>query len=170
MGLETIAAISLAVTAVSTAATIQSQQEAAREGKKAQREQAAMNAARAAQERRQQIREERIRRARILQSSEATGVSGSSGEAGAVGGMATQLQSNIGFNLGAQRSAGLISDFQQNAQDAMDRASLFQQVGSLSGSIFSAAGGFGAFQGTPTGGAASQPANISRGGSFSPGV
>lgn len=147
MGVEVLAGAALALTAVSTVATVRSQQEAAKEGKKSRREQEAMNAARAAQERRQQIREERIRRARILQASENTGVTASSGEAGAVGNLATQLQSNIGFNQGQLRSAGLISDFQQNAQDAMDSASLWQQVGNLSGSIFSAAGGFGAFKG-----------------------
>lgn len=141
-GLEIAAYAALAVTTVSTVKQVQSQQEAAKEGKKARREQEAMNAARAAQERRQQIREERIRRARILQASENTGVTESSGQLGAEGGLATQLSGNVGFNRGQIRSAGLISDFQQNAQDAADTANLWGQVGQLSGSIFSATGGF----------------------------
>lgn len=141
-GLEIAAYAALAVSTVSAVKQVQSQQEASREGKKAQREQEAMNAARAAQERRQQIREERIRRARILQSSENTGVTESSGQIGAEGGLATQLSGNVGFNRGQIRSAGMISDFQQNAQDAIDSANLWGQVGQLSGSIFGAAGGF----------------------------
>lgn len=172
-GLEIAAYAALAVTAVSTVKQIQSQQEAAKEGKKARREQEAMNAARAAQERRQQIREERIRRARILQASENTGVTESSGQIGAEGGLATQLSGNMGFNRGQIRSAGLISDFQQNAQDAADAANLWGQVGQLSSSIFTASGGFNTiFGGTaqPAAGAAGStaPANISRGGGFSP--
>lgn len=170
-GLEIAAYAALAVSTVSAVAQVQNQQQAAREGKKAQREQEAMNAARSAQERRQQIREERIRRARILQSSENTGVTESSGQIGAEGGLATQLSGNVGFNRGQIRSAGMISDFQQNAQDAMDQASLWGQVGQLSGSIFGAAGGFntifGSSQPTPTAGSTA-PANISRGGGFSP--
>lgn len=172
MGVETaIAVASLALTAVSTVKQIQGQQEAAREGKKAQREQNAMNASRAAQERRQQIREERIRRARIQQSSENTGVTESSGQIGAEGGLATQLSGNVGFNRGQIRSAGMISDFQQNAQDAIDSANLWGQVGQLSGSIFGAAGGFNTIFGSSQSAQAAgstAPANISRGGGFSP--
>lgn len=155
-GLEIAAYAALAVSTVSAVKQVQGQQEAAREGKKTQREQEAMNAARAAQERRQQIREERVRRARILQSSENTGVTESSGQIGAEGGLATQLSGNVGFNRGQIRSAGMISDFQQNAQDAMDRAAMWGQVGQLSGSIFSASGGFGAMNGTGT----QQPAPV----------
>lgn len=170
-GLEIAAYAALAVSTVSAVKQVQGQQEAAREGKKGQREQEAMNAARAAQERRQQIREERIRRARILQSSENTGVSESSGQIGAEGSLATQLSGNVGFNRGQIRSAGMISDFQQNAQDAIDQANLWGQVGQLSGSIFGAAGGFntvfGSAQQTPQAGSTA-PANISRGGGFSP--
>lgn len=145
------------------------QRKAAGEQKDARKEQQAMNAAQAAQERRQQIREERIRRARILQASENTGVTASSGEIGSVGGMATQLQSNVGFNRGMQRSADAISNFQQNAQDAMDRAAMAQQIGQLGQSIFGAMGSFGNTPTTPQQ-PSTQPANISRGGGFSPGV
>lgn len=173
MGLDPVTlgiAASLVIGVGSAVAQNEQQRKAVGEQKKARREQEAVNAARAAQERRQQIREERIRRARIIQSSSNTGVSGSSGESGAVGGLSTQLQSNVGFNLGMQRSAGEISIFQQNAQDALDRASLIGQIGQIGQqavSIFSMGGG----STTPTTQPAStQPANISRGGSFSPGV
>lgn len=176
MGLEagTLAAIGLAFTAAGTVAGITGQQEAASDQRKARREQQAVQAAQRAQERRQQIREERVKRARILQASENTGVTGSSGEAGAVGGLATQLQSNVGFNLGMQRSADAISNFQQNAQDALDTASMWKQLGNLGGSIFMTAAGMPA--GVPSSPAApapnpsTLPANISRGGGFSPGV
>lgn len=114
------------------------QQQAAGEQKKSRREQQAIQAAQRAQERRQQIREERVRRARIIQASENSGVTGSAGELGALGSLSTQLQGNIGFSRGMQRSADAISNFQQNAQDAMDRASMGQQVSSLAASIFSA--------------------------------
>lgn len=171
MGLEVAAWAALAVTVGSTAMQMENQRKAAGEQKDARKEQQAMNAAQAAQERRQQIREERIRRARILQSSANTGVSASSGEAGAVGGLATQLSGNVGFNRGQIRSAGMISDFQQNAQDAIDSANLWGQVGQLSGSIFGAAGGFNTIFGsqqTAQAAGSTAPANISRGGGFSP--
>lgn len=161
------AAVAFAVTVGSTAMQMENQRKAAGEQKDAREEQQAMNASRAAQERRQQIREERIRRARVLQSSENTGVTASSGQIGAEGGLATQLSGNVGFNRGQIRSAGMISDFQQNAQDAIDSADLWGQVGQLSGSIFRAAGGFNTVFSSPQSGSTA-PANISRGGGFSP--
>lgn len=162
MGIETVAYIALASTIASTAAQYSAQQKAAGEQEKAQKEQQAMNAAKAAQERRQQIREERVRQARLLQASENTGATDSSGQIGAEGSLATQLQSNVGFNLGALRSAGNISRFNQNAADYLEEAQMWKAVGQISQSIFSA----GAASGT-TSAATTAPANISRGGSFS---
>lgn len=170
MGLEAVVIASLALTGASAVMQIQGQQEASREQKKARKEQQAVNAAQAAQERRQQIREERIRRARILQASENTGVTESSGEAGAVGALATQLQGNVGFNLGMQRSASNISDFQQNAQDALDQAAMWGQIRQLGMSIFNMSGSFGSPSSPSVQTPQTQPANISRGGGFSPGV
>ena len=135
-----------------------SQERSRGEQQKIQGEQKAQNAAQAAQERRTQVREERVRRARVLQSSEGTGVEGSSGEFGAIGALSTNLSSNIGSNLGrisasdrtstyAQNSANFMSDAQNSMFDAQQADKLF----SLSTSIFSASGGFGAIKGAPTG-------------------
>lgn len=122
--------------------------QSALENKKARNEERAQNYQQMAAERRSQVREERVRRARILQGAENSGSSGSSGEAGAIGGMATQLQANIGMNLGRAQSGNLISGYLQNAADFNTSA---QQSGykaqnadalfSLSQSIFGAAGG-----------------------------
>lgn len=170
MGIETALAIAaIAIGGYSAVKSQEAQAEARSEAKKSQREQKAANAARAAQERRQQVREERIRRARILQQSENTGVSGSSGQMGALGNLATQLNTNLGFNAGQLMSSNLISGFQQNAMTAQGQSQTWDQIYGLSGSIFNAAGGFGAFKSAPAAGATPQanPANISKGGGFS---
>ena len=145
MGIETI--LAYAALAVGTASFVVSQ-EAARDARRAQSkisaQQKAERAAQAARERRQQIREERVRRARILQSSENTGTDGSSGELGALGGLATNLNSNIGFNVGALQRANTITGLQQQGADAQGRGQLADSLFGASMSIFSAAGGFGA--------------------------
>lgn len=127
---STIATASLVLGAVSTAiqyrANIEAEgdrEDAAKQQEKARAEQKAAQAAQAAAERRQQIREERIKRARLVQSSIGTGVSGSSGEMGAGGSLATQLSSNIGFNLGQERAAAAISGYNQSAADFLSSAS-----------------------------------------------
>lgn len=161
MGMVEIAAASLAVTAFGTAKSIESQKDARRDARRAadeqrkiQQEQVASNAQAAAQERRQQIREERVRRAKIIQASMNTGVSGGSGEAGAVSGLATNLSSNLGANLGAiergQRTsifAQNAADFSFSAQQNSQRAGAWAQYAGMGMSIFSAAGGFGSFNG-----------------------
>lgn len=125
------------------------QEQSDTEQRKARDEQKAGQAAQAAAERRQQLREERIKRARLIQSGQNTGVSGSSGVAGASGGLQTQLQSNIGFNLGQQQNASNISQFSQNSADflssannAMVEANQWGNAASLGMNIFSKAGGF----------------------------
>lgn len=112
--------------------------------KDAQKEQKAANAAQAAQERRQQIRDERIRRARILQAGENTGTEESSGEFGAIGSLATQLGTNLGFNLGQLSSANRRSDLLQTGADFLSSASSHdinsgygRQFASIGQSIFS---------------------------------
>src|SRR5690606_9104730 len=116
---------------------------------KIQREQEAQNAKAASDERRQQLREERVRRGRVMQSAANTGVAGSSGELGALGALATNLNTNIGANLGMLQSAQNISGYSQNAATAMGQAnqaganaSLWNQVSGIGSSIFSAGGGF----------------------------
>lgn len=129
---------------------------ARREQEKAQQEQKAVNQAQAAQERRAQIREERIRRARITQASINTGTAGSSGELGSIGNLATQLNTNIGMNLGAINASNNISQFNQNAadfeasaQDNLFKAGTWGQVSQSAMSLFGASGGFSSmFSGT----------------------
>ena len=122
-------------------------QESARDARRAQSkisaQQKAERAAQAARERRQQIREERVRRARILQAGENTGTEGSSGEFGALGSLATNLNTNLGYNAGALQRASAISIFQQEGANAQGRGQLADGLFGASMSIFSAAGGFG---------------------------
>lgn len=128
----------------------------AKEQEKVRGEQAALNAQQAANERRQQIREERIRRARVLAAAEGTGTEGSSGALGSVAGFATQLGANIGTNLGQLFGTGRINQYSQQAanfgtaaMNAQSNQAAAQNLMGLSSSIFSAAGGFGAFKSTP---------------------
>lgn len=130
------------------------QDRAAEEQENIQREQEAQNAKAASDERRQQLREERVRRGRVMQSAANTGVAGSSGELGALGALATNLNTNIGANLGMLQSAQNISGYSQNAANAMGQAnqaganaSLWNQVSGIGTSIFQAGGGFNTLQG-----------------------
>lgn len=109
--------------------------EASQQQKKIREEQSAANAAQAAAERRRQIREERVKRARVMQSAQAAGVAGSSGEMGALGGMSTNLNSNIGANLGALQTANNISIFSQASADFMSQANALQQESQFWGQI-----------------------------------
>ena len=156
MGIDpvTIQIASLAFSAFSIVQQQDAQDEARRnqenanaENRKIQQEQKAGQAAQAAAERRQQLREERIRRAKLIQSGENTGVTGSSGVAGASGNLQTQLQSNIGFNIGQIAASGRISDASQAAADFMTsannsvvQANQWGNAASLGMNIFSKAG------------------------------
>lgn len=122
---------------------------------KTQSEQKAANAQAAAEDRRRQIREERVRRARIIQSSVNTGTNASSGEAGALGAISTNLSQGLGASVGGQQRASTIGGFNQQAANAaagVQRGQANYQVGnqisSLGGSIFQAAGGFNTIFGT----------------------
>lgn len=132
---------------------------AADKQKQAQQEQKAQLAQQAAAERRTKIREERVRRARILQAGQNTGTAGSSGEFGAMSGLATDLSSNLGFNLGQLQSANNRSDLLQGAADFGNEASNFMvnsqygsQLANLSMSIFGAMGKAPSTTSTPGGG------------------
>ena len=124
MGLEVIGAFT-------TLASLEQQRKARSEQRQAASEQKAMNAADAMRERQRQIREERIARARVEHTSSASGVSGSSGEVGALSSLATQLSSNIGANIGRIQATNTISDLEQSAADAMNRARSYEQLGQL---------------------------------------
>lgn len=110
----------------------------------AQEQQKANDASKAAEERRQQFREQRVKQARIEQASINTGTDQSSGQLGAVSGSATQLSSNVGFNLGQLQGANRIGELNQGAADSMfdarrdldngaEISSIFNTVGSVAG-------------------------------------
>lgn len=148
MGIEVIiAAASLGVGVASMDASRQAAKRQERAQRRVQSEQRAGNAAEQARERRQQVREERVKRARILQASQNTGVSGSTGEVGAVSGLSTQLDTNLGMNIGRAQRGDAISIFSQQAAEAGTSAqnlanlSQFfignaQTFGNIGGSIF----------------------------------
>ena len=94
-------------------------QQAADQQKEAKSVEEAQKAQQASMERRQQIREERVRQARIMQSAANTGTLVSSGTAGGIGSLSTNLQSNLGFNMGTLERSKQISGFNQNAADLM---------------------------------------------------
>lgn len=154
MGLETQTIILIASAVIGTASYVEAKdareeassnaRRSAEAQRKAQEIQQAGSAQQAAAERRQQIREERVRRARIMQASSNTGTVGGSAEFGAIGGLGTQLQSNIGQNLGAIQRGQEIGSFGQQAADFttaanrnMNDATNAQSLFSLSTSIFS---------------------------------
>lgn len=138
-----IAATALAATAVSG----YQQYRAAGEAADAQREGQAISQAaqqtRDQQQRRQQIREQRVRRARILQAAENTGVSGGSGAIGSTGALSTLTGRNISNLSSTARASQGIGGAQQRGLDAQQNAQLWGTIGQTSGTIFSAAGGFG---------------------------
>lgn len=151
-----VAVAALAVTAVSAYQQHQQARKASRSARRAaeeQREQQRVGTAaeeiRARQQRRQALREQRIRRARILQASEGAGVVDSSGQFGSTGSLGTLTGTTLG-NIGTQRAGSRAIDASQERQfghyqsqlSAQQRASLWQSVGQVSGSIFQAAGGF----------------------------
>lgn len=117
--------------------------------RKANAEQRAQQAQMAAQERRKQFREERVRRAMVIQSAINTGTADSSGALGAQGALATNLGSNLGFNVGEVARGGRIGALQDTSSAAMSQAqgyqntaSMWGSIGNLSQSVFSNLGGF----------------------------
>lgn len=146
-----IAAASLGVGVVSLNASMQASKRQERAQKRLQAEQRAGNAAEQQRERRQQIREERVKRARVLQASQNTGVAGSTGESGSISGLSTQLDTNLGMNLGRAQRGDAISIFSQQAAEAgasaqnLANLSQFfvgnaQTFGNIGGSIFNTEG------------------------------
>lgn len=120
------------------------QKKAAAEQKKIGLEQKAQGEANAAAERRKQIREERLKRSKMLAITNSAGASGSSGEMGATGSLSTQLQSNIGSNLGNLQTANNISIFSQNSADFTSKANQFQADAQFWGQVSSLATSAGA--------------------------
>jgi len=142
MGIETVAVAALAV---STASTVYSMAEQRKAGKAQQEGQDIATAQQKSVDlanKRQQLREERIRRAQIEQASANQGVGGSSGEAGAVSALGAQVGANVASINQGQVAAEGISGAMSKAAGATQRAQVAQGVASLSGTVFSGAGGF----------------------------
>ena len=152
-----ISLVSAGTGAVSLVKGISDRADANRNARRAEDEQAkaraetqAQQAQRAAEERRSQVREERVRRARIISASGGTGGSGSSGEAGAIGVLGTNLNSNIGSNLGRLQAGSNISQSEQasatfsgKANQNLADAQFSDQLFNLSTNIFDRSGGVG---------------------------
>ncbi len=68
--------------------------------------------------RRQKVREARVRRAKVEQTSSNLGTQGSSGEIGALGALETLTNTSIAQSTGAQKTAGTVSNLQQQAADS----------------------------------------------------
>ena len=122
---------SLVVAAGSAYASYQQGQKSARAQKNARQVALAENAARQQQDIRNQVRQERVRRAQILQASQNTGVGMSSGAIGGVSALGTQVGAYIGSASRLTNSNNAIGFFNQEAQDASNRASIFGQVSGL---------------------------------------
>lgn len=154
MGIETAAYAAYAayaaaaVAAVGTVANMQQQKKAGKAQEEAQDISTAQQKSVDLANRRQQLREERIRRAQIEQASSNQGVGGSSGEAGAVSALGSQVGANIASINQGQKAAEGISGAMSRAAGATQRAQVAQGVASLSGTIFSAVGGFNATSGS----------------------
>lgn len=91
---------------------------------------------------RQAVRESQILRAQGQVQAGALGVTAGSGLAGGQASLSSQLGGNIGF-------AGQMSGLSQNISMQQSRAQTAGAVAGLGGTLFSAAGGFGAFSPTP---------------------
>lgn len=87
---------------------------------------------------RQAIREAQIRRAQTMSAGQALGVSGGSGVAGGISSLGSQLGGALGFS---SQMSGLSNEISV----AQNRAATAGALSNLGGSVFQAAGGFGAF-------------------------
>lgn len=91
---------------------------------------------------RQQIREARLAQASMLNIGAQTGGMGGSGLAGGISSTGTQLAGNINYmqQVAAQNTA--IGSAALEGAQAMSNAGVYGSIGQLSGTIFSAMGGF----------------------------
>ena len=142
MGIETVAIAALAVTTASTVYSIEEQRKAGKAQQEGQDIATAQQKSVDLANKRQQLREERIRRAQIEQASANQGVGGSSGEAGAVSALGAQVGANVASINQGQMAAEGISGAMSKAAGATQRAQVAQGIASLSGTVFSGAGGF----------------------------
>ncbi len=146
-----VALVALAVTAASTAYSVDQQKKAGKAQQEGQDIASAQQKSVDLANKRQQLREERIRRAQIEQASANQGVGGSSGEAGAVSALGAQVGANVASINQGQMAAEGISGAMSRAAGATQRAQVAQGVASLSGTVFSGAGGFNSIFSSGTG-------------------
>jgi hypothetical protein len=136
-----IPAISLAITAASAYASHKSRQRSA----KFQKEQAEQSNMLADVENRRNrvkaIREARIKRAQIVAQGESVGAQLSSGVAGGVSSVASQLGSNIGFQNYQTGVSKNIAGIGNQAIQSQNRGDLYQSIGGIGQTIFSAYSG-----------------------------
>ncbi len=134
------AAAVTAVAAVGGAISAQKQASAQKDAIKAQQRSASVQAA---AERVKAIREARIARAAMISESGKSGVGfESSGVIGAESSIGSQLGANIGMQNVQLGFADMASKANQRAASAASQGAMWQAVGSISGSIFQAKGGW----------------------------
>lgn len=148
MGMDpvTLAYIAAAGATVSAVSGVQSAKEQRKAGAAAQRQyQAEQRKAEIQNIRsvRQQIREARLAQAAMTNVAAQTGGVGSSALAGGVSSVGTQLAGNLNYMQEIARENTAISTAAAEGAQAMSNAAMYGAVGQLSGTIFSAAGGYG---------------------------
>lgn len=119
------------IAAVGTAASIDQSKKAARASKKAAQVETNIRQGAERESTNQAIREQMIRRSRVLSASENTGSTGSSSVVGSLGALDTRTGSNIAFNRGQELGNIAIGNFNQQAADALTKASTFSAVSGL---------------------------------------
>ena len=158
MGVE-LAIASLVASTAATGVSMHEQSKARGEQRKQARQVEAQNAAKAAVAKRQSLRAERVRRAQLAAQAEGAGIAGSStallGEQRS-GGMAAEQASQT---AGALSATNALSATSQAIAGHQARSQLFSNISSISSSVFSAAGGFGAIAGGAPTATPTQPSN-----------
>lgn len=101
----------------------------------------------AARERVNAIRQARIAQGALLQTSANSGAEGSSVALGALGSIQSQLNRNLSFLDTNQKLVNLAGYAASQANIAQSKAQTWSSISSLGMQVFSAAGGFNAFEG-----------------------
>lgn len=147
------AAIGAAATVAGTVISATNQAKALREQRKQNRFERQIATNRAQRERRDAIRTARLAAGASTQAAANQGASGTSAALGALGSISSQLNANLSFLDVNQRLSDQASLAAGRANAFMGRAQTGAAISSLGQSVFSAAGGFGAFD-APSGSSA----------------
>jgi hypothetical protein len=140
-----LAIAGLLVSVAGTAASIEEGRTTQRRQKKQAENVSAINAAKASAAKRQEFRAERVRRAQLAAQAEASGVGGSSTAISGEGLSGTLAAQRVGSISSALDNTNVLSAGSQAIADSQARKQLFGNVASIGSSVFSAAGGFEAF-------------------------